>query len=145
MATETKTGHSRNGGSAKRDRTVMELVEQALKSDREMSTEELYERAKKVNPAMKNLTLRQFNARYPLQVKRKLAREDGGRTQSLGIEGLEHDRLIGAALGGAMLGVALGGPGGALLGGCAGLVFGANLNQIHRPARSDSVQGGDHD
>lgn len=140
----TDTEHKRNGDSTKRDREVMRVVEQALESDEEISTEELYERARKVNPSVKNLTLRQFNARYPLQVKRRLAQESEGRTRSFGLEGLEHDRLIGAAIGGGMLGAALGGPGGALLGGCAGLVFGANINKVNRPGRAPFGDGGNH-
>ena len=53
------------------DEKVMSLVEDELKKNPDASTEELYEKAKSASSAIGKLTLRQFNARYPLQVKRK--------------------------------------------------------------------------
>lgn len=57
---------------AKIDEKVMAAVESALKKNPEASVDELLEVGKKVNPAVGRLTKRQFHARYPLQVKRKM-------------------------------------------------------------------------
>lgn len=57
---------------------VMELVERRLAKQPDLETSELYEEAKKVDPAVGDLTLRQFHARYPLQVKRRQAAARGG-------------------------------------------------------------------
>jgi hypothetical protein len=51
---------------------VMEVVEAELKKDPDISNPELLEKAKKVDPAVAELTPRQFNATYPLQVKRAM-------------------------------------------------------------------------
>ncbi len=58
---------------AERSEEVMELVERELKKNPDASTQELYEKAVKVDSDIKDLSARQFNARYPLQVKRKMA------------------------------------------------------------------------
>lgn len=50
---------------------VMEMVEKELKKNPDISNEELFEKAAKIDSSVKNLTLRQFHARYPLQVKRR--------------------------------------------------------------------------
>lgn len=52
---------------------VMEMVEAELENNSEATTEELFEKATKIDSAIARLTNRQFNARYPLQVKRKVA------------------------------------------------------------------------
>lgn len=57
---------------------VMELVERRLAKQPDLETSELYEEAKKADPAIGDLTLRQFHARYPLQVKRRQAAARGG-------------------------------------------------------------------
>jgi hypothetical protein len=71
---------------------VMRMVERTLKRKPGASTDELYEKAKGIDKSIGELTLRQFNARYPLQVKRKMnnggkrrrrrkgGRKKGGRT-----------------------------------------------------------------
>ena len=66
---------------AKNEEKVMEFVEKELKADPEVTTSELFERAKKVDSGVKKLSLRQFNARFPLQVKRRqsLAKSGGRR------------------------------------------------------------------
>jgi hypothetical protein len=52
---------------------VMQFVEKELGKNPNIQTAELQEKAKGVDASVGKLTLRQFNARYPLQVKRKLA------------------------------------------------------------------------
>lgn len=51
---------------------VLKLVEKELKKSPDISNAELLERAKKIDSGVEKLTPRQFNARYPLQVKRAL-------------------------------------------------------------------------
>lgn len=51
---------------------VMEMVEKELKKNRDISNTELLEKAAKVDSNVEELTPRQFNARYPLQVKRAM-------------------------------------------------------------------------
>lgn len=57
---------------------VMEMVEKELAAAPDTSTTELFELAKRLDPAMKELSVRQFHARYPLQVKRKKSLAKGG-------------------------------------------------------------------
>ncbi len=52
---------------------VMQFVERELKKNPKASTTELYGKAKKVSRSVSKLSIRQFHAKYPLQVKRKLA------------------------------------------------------------------------
>lgn len=58
---------------------VMKMVRDELKKNPDAENKELYEKATKVDGAIEDLTLRQFHARYPLQVKRQLARKKGGK------------------------------------------------------------------
>lgn len=51
---------------------VMSMVEDEIKKNKDVTTQELYEKAQKVDKGMAKLTARQFNARYPLQVKRRM-------------------------------------------------------------------------
>jgi hypothetical protein len=53
------------------DDQVMLMVEQTLKRKPDISTEELQEKAKDIDPKTARLTRRQFHAKYPLQVKRR--------------------------------------------------------------------------
>jgi len=53
------------------DEKVMKFVEKALEESPDMQLEELFEKASSVSDAVKDLSKRQFNARYPLQVKRR--------------------------------------------------------------------------
>ena len=53
---------------------IMALVRRALEKDRGVGSRELYERAAKADASVKKLTLQQFHAKYPLQVKRQMAR-----------------------------------------------------------------------
>ncbi len=70
------------------DEKVMEFVEETLDQSPKISLGELFERAKEVSPSVAELSKREFNARYPLQVKRRLAQAaraaQGGRTRSAG-------------------------------------------------------------
>lgn len=52
---------------------VMSMVEQELRKNPKADTKVLFEKAKKLDPAIGELTPRQFNARYPLQVRRRIA------------------------------------------------------------------------
>jgi hypothetical protein len=57
------------------DAKVMTFVEEALAQNPSISTTELYDAAKKKSKAISNLSIRQFNARYPLQIKRRQSLE----------------------------------------------------------------------
>lgn len=69
---------------AKSDEKVMALVEKELKKKPDASVTELYEKAKSEHPSIGQLTHRQFNARYPLQVKRKKSQKSPGRSSRRG-------------------------------------------------------------
>ena len=60
---------------AKTNEKVMEFVESELETNPDISVTDLQARAAEVDPAIADLTARQFNARYPLQVKRRKARK----------------------------------------------------------------------
>lgn len=51
---------------------VMAMVEQELRADPDISNESLRAKAEKLDDAVARMSARQFNATYPLQVKRKL-------------------------------------------------------------------------
>ena len=55
------------------DSKVLAAVESALKDNPSATVDELFELAQKVNESIADLSKRQFHARYPLQVKRKLS------------------------------------------------------------------------
>lgn len=52
---------------------VMSMVEQELRKNPKVDTKVLFEKAKKIDPSIADLSPRQFNARYPLQVRRRNA------------------------------------------------------------------------
>lgn len=56
---------------AETDPKIMALVEAALGKNPDASVEELYRMAKKSSRAVGRMNMRQFHARYPLQVKRR--------------------------------------------------------------------------
>lgn len=62
---------------AETDEKVMTLVEKELERDPKASTSDLFELAKRTSPDIADLTIRQFHARYPLQVKRRKALAQG--------------------------------------------------------------------
>lgn len=63
------------------DDKVMSLVERELEKDPQIENQALYEKAQKVDPEVAKLTLRQFHAKYPLQVKRRspATKKKGGK------------------------------------------------------------------
>ncbi len=63
MAASKKKPHER----------VMEFVERELKKNPKVGSSDLFKRAKKVSRTVSGMTIRQFHAKYPLQVKRRLA------------------------------------------------------------------------
>lgn len=50
---------------------VMAMVEKELQADPGISNEDLRRKAERLDPAIASLSARAFNARYPLQVKRR--------------------------------------------------------------------------
>ncbi len=52
---------------------VMQLVETELKKNPKATAKELQQKAKAVSAAVGKLSVRQFHAKYPLQVRKKLA------------------------------------------------------------------------
>lgn len=63
---------------AKNEQKVMQFVEKELEANSDITTSELHEKAKKMDSGVAKLSLRQFNARFPLQVKRKKSLATGG-------------------------------------------------------------------
>jgi hypothetical protein len=63
---------------------IMEMVRQELSDDPDAENKDLYAKAKKIDPSVDDLSLRQFHARYPLQVKRKMAQSRRDRKKSRG-------------------------------------------------------------
>lgn len=63
---------------------IMEMVRQELSDDPDAENKDLYAKAKKIDPSVDDLSLRQFHARYPLQVKRKMAQSRRDRQKSRG-------------------------------------------------------------
>lgn len=61
---------------------VMDMVRKELDKNPDAENRELYEKATKVDGSIADLTLRQFHARYPLQVKRQKAQKSGGGSKS---------------------------------------------------------------
>lgn len=61
-----------------RNPEVMEMVERELREDPDISNKDLKLKAEEIDEDVENLSARQFNARYPLQVKRKLATDEDG-------------------------------------------------------------------
>ncbi len=52
---------------------VMAMIKDELQKNPDISNQELFEKAQSVDPDIAKLSARQFNARYPLQVKRTVA------------------------------------------------------------------------
>jgi hypothetical protein len=55
------------------DEKAMKFVEDTLRRNPQIQLDELFQRTKKVSSPIGQLSKRQFNARYPLQVKRRKA------------------------------------------------------------------------
>lgn len=65
---------------AKTEDKVMALVEDEIRRNPDIETSTLYEKAKSSIPSVGKLSLRQFNARYPLQIKRRMAMSDTSKS-----------------------------------------------------------------
>lgn len=65
-----------------RNQRVMEMVEKELRENPNVSNAELQEKASEIDPRIGELSPRSFNARYPLQVKRKLSKEKSEESAS---------------------------------------------------------------
>ncbi|MFW6206322.1 MAG: hypothetical protein ACOC5J_00140 [Gemmatimonadota bacterium] len=91
----------------KADEKVMALVEKELEKNPNATVTELYEKAQAAHPSVGQLTHRQFNARYPLQVKRKKSQKKHKRksrrrstraSRSGEINGVQRDKIRAAFL-----------------------------------------------
>lgn len=63
---------------AETNEKVMKMVRDELKKNPDAENKDLYQKATNVDDSIGELSLRQFHARYPLQVKRQLAQKKGG-------------------------------------------------------------------
>lgn len=63
-----------------RNADVMEMVEEKLRENPDISNKDLKLKAEEIDDGIEELSARQFNARYPLQVKRKQSAESNGST-----------------------------------------------------------------
>lgn len=61
----------------KTEEKVMAVVEEELRKNPGATVDELYAKAREASSGVGKLTRRQFNARYPLQVKRRLQGRGG--------------------------------------------------------------------
>lgn len=52
---------------------IFDMIEAQLRENPDVDNDTLREKAEAIDPSIKELNSRSFNARYPLQVKRKLA------------------------------------------------------------------------
>jgi hypothetical protein len=85
------------------DAEVMKFVEDTLKKSPTIQLEELFTRAKGVSTSIRKLSKRQFNARYPLQVKRRRAqsaRKKGPKTRMAGSTSSSGPRRLSLGRGG---------------------------------------------
>lgn len=75
-----------------RNERVMEMVEEELRDNPDVSNDVLQEEASEIDPRIGDLSPRSFNARYPLQVKRKLSaeREEAESEESAGGDDLRE-------------------------------------------------------
>lgn len=58
---------------------VMEMVRGEIEKNPAVSSQELYEKAKKMDKSIGSMSIRQFHARFPLQVKRQRAGAGGAQ------------------------------------------------------------------
>lgn len=78
---------------------VMQMVEKELKKKPNVSNQVLFEKAQKIDASIGKLTLRQFHARYPLQVKRRASASSGrGKTRRKGRGGGRRRRETAGAV-----------------------------------------------
>lgn len=60
---------------------VMDMVRDEIQRNPGVRTEELFDKAKKLDKSVAGLSVRQFHARYPLQVKRQIAAQRPRRSR----------------------------------------------------------------
>lgn len=64
--------------AAAKSERVMDMVRRELQKNPTIKSQDLFEKAKKIDSGLSNLSIRQFHASYPLQVKRMAGRAAGG-------------------------------------------------------------------
>lgn len=82
---------------------VMQMVESELKKNPDISNKELLEKARTIDKSVEKLSARQFNATYPLQVKRSMKparKRTGGKRGKAAGKGSRGGRGRGPAAGG---------------------------------------------
>ncbi len=83
---------------------VMEFVRRELEANPDIETSALFEKAKAFDAGVKQLSLRQFNATFPLQIKRRRtldrgegrrrsARQGGARSRSRAASHRRHEAM----------------------------------------------------
>ena len=85
--------------AVERNQRVMEMVEEAIRENPDVSNDELQDRASEIDPRIGELSPRSFNARYPLQVKRMLKKEEeekrpAGKAEGDGLEATVRAELL---------------------------------------------------
>lgn len=60
---------------------IMEMVERELARNPDISVDDLFAKAKKIDRSVGKLSNRQFHARYPLQVKRRKSRSSKSKAK----------------------------------------------------------------
>ena len=77
---------------------VMDMVREEIQRRPEVTSQELFDRAKKMERGIRSLSARQFNALYPLQVRRTLAprrrRGRGAAARARSTAGRERYRVV---------------------------------------------------
>ena len=81
-----------------RNERVMEMVEEELRKNPDVSNDELQEQAAEIDPRIGELSPRSFNARYPLQVKRKLKQDEKEKAPAETEKGDELEAAVRAEL-----------------------------------------------
>ncbi len=74
------------------DPKVMAAVERAIKKEPKISSADLFLKVTKRHESVRDLSLRQFNARYPLQVRRRIAAKEGRKPRGRKKSGIRDRR-----------------------------------------------------
>ena len=77
---------------------VMNMVRDEIQKRPDITSQELFEKAKKLDRGMRSLSARQFNATYPLQVRRTLAPRRPRRPRTGARNAAGKDRVRGVLL-----------------------------------------------
>lgn len=85
---------------SQKDKMILDMVRKQLQRPNPPGTEVLYARAARIDEGIRELSLRQFNARYPLRVRREMARakkKQGREEADISAEDVEEslDRALG--------------------------------------------------